>query len=74
MYHPVTLQAMATARRQDLMREADARRLARQARQGQPRMATRILEGLGGLLVETGERLQKRSDPQSNGALGKVEA
>jgi hypothetical protein len=69
MYHPVTLQAMATARRQDLMREADARRLARQARQGQPR----ILEGLGGLLAETRERLKEDRAPQGNNSLGWAE-
>jgi hypothetical protein len=74
MYHPVMLEAMARARRQDLLREADARRLARQAREGQPGLADRLLEELGDLLVETGERLQKRSAPQGNGTLGKVEA
>jgi hypothetical protein len=56
-----------------MLKEAEARRLAKQAREGQPTFAARMLEGLGDLLVDTGERLKEGRIPQGNSALGWAE-
>ena len=73
MMHPITMQAYAKARQRDLLKEAEQRRLVRQARAGQPGLTDRFVKGLGDLLIEAGERLQEQHAPQSSGTLGWAE-
>lgn len=72
MMHPITLQELARARQRDLLNEAEARRMARQAkatRPAQPGLAERIVHGVGTRLIDTGERRKERHISPQNGAL-----
>lgn len=60
MMHPIVAQAYARERQRDLLREAERRRLVRQARIGQPGLTDRFFKGMGELLIEAGERLKDR--------------
>lgn len=45
-------------RRQDLLRDAEKRRLLRQAARTSPRLAQRLAAIVGGMLIQAGQRLQ----------------
>ena len=63
MIHPVTMQALAEARQSDLLREAEARRIACQAKAAQPARpgpVERIAAGVGILLMGVGQRLTEQ--------------
>ena len=63
MIHPVTMQALAEARQSDLLREAEARRIASRAKAAQPTQpgpVERIAAGVGILLMGVGQRLTEQ--------------
>jgi hypothetical protein len=66
MLHPITVQELAKVHQRnqrDLWKEADARRMARQAkvaRPVQPGLVERIAAEVGVLLVGVGQRLTER--------------
>lgn len=73
MLNPVTIHEVATARRNDVLREAEQYRLAalaRQARAGQPGLTDRLLDALADLMIEAGEGLRERHASHSPGELG----
>ena len=64
MIHPVTMQALAEGRQRDLLKEAETRRMARQAKAAQPAQpgpVERIAAGVGILLMGVGQRLTEVS-------------
>jgi hypothetical protein len=71
--NPIIMHEVAKARQSDLLREAEQRRLVKQARAGKPSLIARFLERLGGLLIKIGGQLQKRPAPQSTRTLGWAE-
>jgi hypothetical protein len=69
MRNPIITHEYAKARQSDLLKEAEARRVARQAkaaRPAQPSLVERIVDGVGTLLIDAGRRLTDRNiSPQS---------
>jgi hypothetical protein len=61
MLNPITTYELGKARQRDLLKEAEQRRLVRQALAGQPSLSARLLERLGGLLIKAGARLERAS-------------
>ena len=73
MYHPVTAHEYAKARQQDMLREAEHRRMVRQARKAQaarPNVAGRVADEMGSLLIDAGQRLKARRVAQNGKAIG----
>jgi histone H3/H4 len=66
MIHPITMQELAKTHQRDqreLWRKAEVRRMVRQARAArpaQPGLVERIVDRVGTLLIEIGERLTER--------------
>ena len=73
MLNPDIAQELGKAHRQNLMREAEHRRLVRQVKARKPSLTAHLLERMGGLLIKIGGQLQERHAPQSTGTLGWVE-
>lgn len=59
MMHPVMAHEYAKARQQDILKQADNRRLARQAR-GAKAPRPNLMEEMGNLLIDAGQRLKAR--------------
>jgi hypothetical protein len=63
MMHPVTMQELHRARQRDLLKEAEALRMIRQAKAAQPArpcLVKRIVDSVGTLLIDAGRRLTER--------------
>lgn len=71
--NPLIVYQLSKERQKDLLREAEHRRLVRQALAGRPGMIARIRERLGNFLIKKGEQLQKRQTLQIPGELGWAE-
>lgn len=63
MRHPIVAQAYAKEYRNDVMREAARRRMARQAQAGRSGRAARLIARMSGLLAAGSARLQKPRTP-----------
>jgi hypothetical protein len=73
MLNPTTMYILAKARQRDLLKEAEASRLAilaNAARSDQPGLFERIKDGAGTLLIDAGERLKERRPSPAGSALG----
>jgi hypothetical protein len=63
MLNPIMMHEVAKARQHDVLKGAEARRLARLAKADQvdrPSLPERLTDGLGTLLIGAGERLKER--------------
>ena len=61
--HPITVQELHEAHYAELLEEADAWRMVRQAQAAQPakpNLVKRIVDGVGVLLIDAGKRLTER--------------
>ena len=63
MQHPVTLQEWHKIHYRELLEDAEAWRLVRQAEAAQPtrpNLVKRIVDGVGTMLIDSGKRLTER--------------
>ena len=63
MQHPVTVQELHKDHYRELLEEAEAWRMVRQAEAAQPtqpNLVKRIVDGVGVLLIDAGKRLTER--------------
>jgi hypothetical protein len=73
MYHPVMAHEYAKSRQQDVLRQAEQRRMVRQARKAQaarPNFSDRIADEMGSLLIDAGQRLKARHISPNGKAIG----
>ncbi len=71
--HPIIMEELVEARENELLEEAEHRRLVSQLRAGQPSLIDHLLEKMGDLLTRTGGRLQERRAIQRTGKLASAE-
>lgn len=68
MWH--TVEVYVKEHNSEQIKQADNHRLAKQARNGKPKISSRLVKGIGSLLIATGEKLQA---PQQADKLGWAE-